>query len=143
MGAYELRNGAPKLPAKIGVNTPDSIKAMTMEMYLDYMGIRLNADRAEGKKLTVNIELPDIKEKYAVNLENSVLGYRKVNTFKNEAEVTLVINKEILDKIQTGETTLDKEIASGNIKVNGNVEKLKEYIGLFDNFKLDFNIVTL
>ena len=113
-----------------------------MEMYLDYMGIRLNADRAEGKKLTVNIELPDIKEKYAVNLENSVLGYRKVDTFKNEAEVTLTINRDTLDKIQMGETTLDKEIASGNVKVNGNTQKLKEYMGLFDNFKPDFNIVT-
>ena len=34
------------------------------------------------------------------------------------------------------ETRLDKEIA------NGNTQKLKEYMGLFDNFKPDFNIVT-
>ncbi len=142
VGAYELRNGTPKIPTKIGANTPDAIKAMTMEMYMDYMGIRLNADRAEGKQLTLNLELPDIKEKYAVNLENSVLGYRKVDTFKNEAEVTLTINRDTLDKIQMGETTLDKEIASGNVKVNGNTQKLKEYMGLFDNFKPDFNIVT-
>ncbi len=142
VGAYELRNGLPKGIDKFGTNTPDTVKAMTMEMYMDYMGIRLNAERAEGKKLTLNLELPDIKEKYTVNLENSVLGYRKVETFKNDPEVTLTINKEILDKIQMGETTLDKEIENGNVKVNGNVEKLKEYMGLFDSFKPDFNIVT-
>ena len=142
MGAYELRNGTPKVPDKFGSNTPDTIRAMTMEMYLDYMGIRLNADKAAGKKLTLNLELPDIKEKYAVNLENSVLGYRKVDAFKNDAEVTVTLNKEVLDKIQIGETTMDKEIEAGNIKVTGDIQKLKEYMGLFEAFKPDFNIVT-
>ena len=142
MGAYELRNGTPKVPDTFGTNTPDTIKAMTIDMYLDYLGIRLNGDKVNGKKMSLNWELADIKEKYMINLENSVLTYRKVDEFKENAEITLILNKETLDKIQTKETTLDKEIESGNVKVQGDIQKLKEYTGLFDEFKPDFNIVT-
>ena len=92
--------------------------------------------------MSLNWELADIKEKYMINLENSVLTYRKVDEFKENAEITLILNKETLDKIQTKETTLDKEIESGNVKVQGDIQKLKEYTGLFDEFKPDFNIVT-
>ena len=72
MGAYELRNGTPKIPSNLGANSPDTIQSMPINMYLDYMGIRLNAEKAAGKKFSVNWDVPDLKEKYTINLENSV-----------------------------------------------------------------------
>ena len=73
MGAYELRNGKPHIPADYGLGSPDATKAMTNEMFLDFMGIRLDGTKAEGKTISVNWELPDTKEKYIITLENSVL----------------------------------------------------------------------
>ena len=52
------------------------------------------------------------------------------------------MDKAVLDAIQTKETTLDKEISSGKVKISGDVNKFKEYLGLFDTFSADFNIVT-
>ena len=52
------------------------------------------------------------------------------------------MTKATLDSIQTGATTVDKEIESGNIKLTGDAANFKEYLGFFDNFKPDFNIVT-
>ncbi len=142
MGAYELRNGTPKIPSNLGANSPDTIQSMPINMYLDYMGIRLNAEKAAGKKFSVNWDVPDLKEKYTINLENSVLAYRKVDSFKEKADVTMSMTKATLDSIQTGATTVDKEIESGNIKLTGDAANFKEYLGFFDNFKPDFNIVT-
>jgi alkyl sulfatase BDS1-like metallo-beta-lactamase superfamily hydrolase len=142
MGAYELRNGTAKVPEGFGTGTPDTIKAMTVDMYLDYMGIRLDGEKANGKIMKINWDIPDIKEKYTVSLENSVLTYRKVNSFAKNADITLTLDKSVLDAIQTKETTLDKEISSGKVKISGDVNKFKEYMGLFDNFTADFNIVT-
>ena len=142
MGAYELRNGTPKIPGNLGANSPDTIQSMPINMYLDYMGIRLNAEKAAGKKFSVNWDIPDLKEKYTINLENSVLAYRKVDSFKEKADVTMSMTKATLDSIQTGATTVDKEIESGNIKLTGDAANFKEYLGFFDNFKPDFNIVT-
>ena len=142
MGAYELRNGTPKIPSNLGANSPDTIQSMPINMYLDYMGIRLNAEKAAGKKFSVNWDVPDLKEKYTINLENSVLAYRKVDSFKEKADVTMSMTKATLDSIQAGATTVDKEIESGNIKLTGDAANFKEYLGFFDNFKPDFNIVT-
>ena len=142
MGAYELRNGKVKLPAGIGADTPDTIRAMTVDMFLDYMGIRLNSEKAKNTSLTMNWDIPDIKSKYTVTMENSVLVYRKVDSFKNNADITLTLPKEALNNILVKQSTLDKEIQSGNAKIAGDTEKFKEALTFFDTFTPDFNIVT-
>ncbi len=142
MGAYELRNGKVKLPAGIGADTPDTIRAMTVDMFLDYMGIRLNGEKAKNTSLTMNWDIPDIKSKYTVTMENSVLVYRKVDSFKNSSDVTLTLSKESLNNILIKQSTLDKEIQNGSAKIEGNTEKFKEALTFFDTFTPDFNIVT-
>ena len=142
MGAFELRNGKVKLPAGIGADTPDTIRAMTVDMFLDYMGIRLNSEKAKNTSLTMNWDIPDIKSKYTVTMENSVLVYRKVDSFKNNADITLTLPKEALNNILVKQSTLDKEIQSGNAKIAGDTEKFKEALTFFDTFTPDFNIVT-
>ena len=142
MGAYELRNGKVKLPAGIGADTPDTIRAMTVDMFLDYMGIRLNGEKAKNTSLTMNWDIPDIKSKYTVTMENSVLVYRKVDSFKNSPDVTLTLSKESLNNILVKQSTLDKEIQNGSAKIEGNTEKFKEALTFFDTFTPDFNIVT-
>ena len=54
-------------------------------------------------------------------------------------------NKELASisaKIITKQTTLDKEIQSGNVKISGNANELKANLAIFDTFTPDFNIVT-
>jgi alkyl sulfatase BDS1-like metallo-beta-lactamase superfamily hydrolase len=55
MGAYELRNGVPKMGG-INTATPDTIKAMPPEMLFDYLAVRLNGPKAAGKKIGLNID---------------------------------------------------------------------------------------
>jgi alkyl sulfatase BDS1-like metallo-beta-lactamase superfamily hydrolase len=76
MGAFELRNGVPK---DTGTSTasPDTIKAMSVDLFFDYMGIRLNGEKAAGVQETVlNWNFTDLKEAYALTLRNSALTYR-------------------------------------------------------------------
>ena len=55
-GAFELRNGVPQAG---GINTasPDTIKAMAPEMMFDYLAVRLNGEKAAGKKIALNIDV--------------------------------------------------------------------------------------
>jgi len=48
-----------------------------------------------------------------------------------------VLNRWIL-----GETTIDQEIKSGAVKIQGKIELLSELITLMDTFDVWFNIVT-
>ena len=139
MGAYELRNGTPKITATTA--SPDTLNAMTPDMILDYFGIHIIGDKANGKKMVINWEEPNLKEKYVITLENSALVYRKVNSFGN-ADLSMTIPKESLLGIAGNATTLDKEVQAGRAKVTGDTSKFNELLETFDSFTPDFNIVT-
>ena len=139
MGAYELRNGTPKITATTA--SPDTLNAMTPDMILDYFGMHIIGDKANGKKMVINWEEPNLKEKYVITLENSALVYRKVNTFGN-ADLNMTIPKESLLGIAGNATTLDKEVQGGRAKVTGDTSKFSELLETFDSFTPDFNIVT-
>jgi alkyl sulfatase BDS1-like metallo-beta-lactamase superfamily hydrolase len=138
-GAYELRNGVPSAG---GINTasPDTIKAMPPEMTFDYFSVRLNGEKAAGKKITLNIEFTDLKKPYALMIENGVLNYAPKSVANADAKVTLT--KTTLDRIQLGEITPEQAIASGDLKVDGRRESFAEFVGLLDKFPFWFNIVT-
>ena len=140
MGAYELRNGV--VANTTSSASPDTITAMTTDMLLDFMGIQLNAEKAAGKKMVLNWEQPDTKEKYTITLENSVLMYRKVDSFTNKADVTMSLPKTSLNNMLLKQTTMDKEISEGRAKITGDRAKLQELMGMTDTFNPAFNIVT-
>src|SRR5437879_5383772 len=57
-GAQELRDGVVKAAAPNARNS-DVVKAMTIEMMFDYLAVRLNGPRANGKKIRLNWNFTD------------------------------------------------------------------------------------
>ena len=89
VGAMELRNGVPKVGGGGSANA-DTLKALNTEMVFDYLGVRLNATKAEGKTMVINWRFTDSKEQFVLNLENSALTYLKGRQAANaDAAVTL------------------------------------------------------
>ncbi len=138
-GAYELRNG---VPAAGGINTasPDTIKAMPPEMTFDYFAVRLNGEKAAGKKITLNIEFADLKKPYSLMVENGVLNYAKKTAANADAKITLT--KTTLDRIQLGELTPEQAISAGDLKVEGRRQAFVDFVAMLDKFPFWFNIVT-
>jgi len=135
--AYELRKGVPSIPATASTGV---LTALTIPMIFDFMGVRLNGPRADGKVIVINWNFTDVKAKYALSLENSALTYMDRQAPKADATITLT--RAAFDAITLGKTTFEKEIGAGRIKVEGDGRKLGELFGLMDTFKGDFNIVT-
>jgi alkyl sulfatase BDS1-like metallo-beta-lactamase superfamily hydrolase len=139
-GAYELRNGLPKIE---GLNTasPDAIKAMPPEMLFDYLAVRLNGPKAAGRKLVLNLDFQDPKTAYVLTIENGVLNYARGRR-DPKADATITLSKAALNAVQLRESTLDQKLASGDIRIAGRREALGEFMGLLDDFPFWFNIVT-
>jgi alkyl sulfatase BDS1-like metallo-beta-lactamase superfamily hydrolase len=138
-GAYELRNGVPQSG---GINTasPDTIKAMPPEMTFDYFAVRLNGEKAAGKKLVLDINFTDLNQPYTLTVENGVLNYAKRAATGADAKVSLT--KGTLDRIQLGEITPEQAITSGDMKVEGRREAFADFVGMLDKFPFWFNVVT-
>ncbi|WP_158939921.1 alkyl/aryl-sulfatase [Burkholderia sp. S171] len=139
-GAMELRNGVHKVPFGSS-QSPDTIKAMPLEMFLDYQGVRLNADRAAGKTISFNFIMTDTKESYVVGVENSALHYSKGRT-SDTADASVTMARTDLNEVMMGNTTMEKQIIAGKAKITGNTQKLGEFVSWLDNFDFWFNIVT-
>jgi alkyl sulfatase BDS1-like metallo-beta-lactamase superfamily hydrolase len=139
MGAFELRNGKPAVD--ISSASADTIKAMPIPMFLDFLGIRLNGEKSKGKKILLNVNFTDTKERYALTLQHSVLIYSANKQLPN-ADATLSLSRDTFNEITLKQKSFKQALDDNSITVTGQKDKAKEMIGLFDQFPLMFNIIT-
>src|ERR1700709_29635 len=71
LGAAELRNGVPAQRGD-GANA-ELLKGVSIDPAFDFLGVRLNAAKAEGKHIVVNWTFTDLNHSYAMNPENYAL----------------------------------------------------------------------
>jgi alkyl sulfatase BDS1-like metallo-beta-lactamase superfamily hydrolase len=138
-GAYELRNGVPNVGGTVTAS-PDTIRAMSPSMLFDYLSVRINPEKAAGKKMVINMAFTDIGEKHTLSLENSVLNH--TTRYAAKPDVTITLSKKTLDDIQLGQGTMEQKIASGEIKIEGEQQTFSDFVTLLDKFNFWFNIVT-
>ena len=137
--AYELRTGIPQGKAASS-SSPDVIRAMSTELFLNFLGIRMDSRKAEGMRFTMNLVTPDNGEKFIVELENATLtnikGFQAANP-----DLTLTINRADLEQTMMGAKTLDAQIADGTAKAVGNVGILKRLAAIMVDFDPRFEIM--
>src|SRR5665647_190600 len=137
--AYELRSGIPQGDAASS-SGPDVIRAMTTELFLNFLGIRMDARRAEGLQFTMNLVTPDNGEKFIVELANATLT--NIQGFQAEkADLTLTINRSDLEQVMAGAKTLEAQIADGTAKVQGDVGILQKLAATMVDFDPRFEIM--
>lgn len=139
-GAQELRNGVAELPTP-NTASPDTVRSMTLDLFFDYLGVRLNAPKAGDAKAKLNFDFGSSGGPYLVELENGVLNHTAGRQADN-ADATVTLSRDTLNGIILGETKLTEAIGSGNVKVTGSQAKLEEVVSYLDTFPFWFNIVT-
>ena len=137
--AYELRSGIPS-GASPKSSGPDMIRAMTTELWLDFIGIRLDSTKVEGKSFTINFSTPDNGEKFVVELSNATLT--NIKGFEaDDADLSIIIKRSDLEQTMMGAVTLDEQIATGKAKLNGNHEIIAQLKSMLVHFNLGFEIM--
>jgi alkyl sulfatase BDS1-like metallo-beta-lactamase superfamily hydrolase len=137
-GAYELRTGIPEGNAAKS-SGPDVIRAMSTELFLDFLGIRMDSRKADGLRFTINLITPDNGEKFLVELENATLTNIKGFVAKNP-DLTLTINRSDLEQVMLGKKTLDAQIADGTAKVEGDASVLRKLAATIVEFDPRFEV---
>lgn len=139
-GAQELRNGVQKLPTP-NTASPDTVRAMTPEMFFDYLAVHINGEKAANAHALLNFDFGKDGGKYKVELENGVLNHT-ANSSADNADATITLSRDTLNKIILKEESLDDAKSKGDVKITGNADKLNELLGYMDKFEFWFNIVT-
>jgi alkyl sulfatase BDS1-like metallo-beta-lactamase superfamily hydrolase len=139
-GAQELRSGKPKT-APTNTASPDVIRAIPLPLFFDYLAIRIDPAKAEGKKIVINWVLPDTKQQARMTLENSVLTH-VMDKQAPDADATVTLDRSTLDLITLRQKTFPQAMQDGSVKVQGNPAKISEVLGMLDEFNPVFDIIT-
>ncbi|MBW1685997.1 MAG: MBL fold metallo-hydrolase [Deltaproteobacteria bacterium] len=138
-GAYELRSGIPE-GASPKTSGPDMVRAMSTDLFLDFLGIRMDGRKAEGMAFEIHLLTPDTGAKYLIELSNSALtnieGYQA-----KEADLTLTIDRADLEQVMMGIKTLAAQIEDGTAKADGNLDVLKQLGSTMVTFEMGFEIL--
>ncbi|MFU0920953.1 alkyl/aryl-sulfatase [Kluyvera sichuanensis] len=139
-GAQELRNGVVKGPTP-NTASPDTVKAMSPEMFFDYLAVHINGEKAANAKAVFNVDLGSDGGKYKLELENGVLNH-SANAQASNADASITLNRATLNKIILKEETLKQAENQGDVRISGNHAKVDELLSYMDKFEFWFNIVT-
>ena len=137
-GAMELRNGVPP-HAGTSVSV-DMVRAMSPQMFFDFLAVRLDSEKAVGHDLTLNWTFDDLNQDFNLTLRNGVLTHRAGLNAQADASVTM--SKATLEQISLKQLDIPTAIQKGLIKLQGNGKKLGELMSSLDTFAPQFNIVT-
>ncbi|WP_370616501.1 alkyl/aryl-sulfatase [Citrobacter portucalensis] len=139
-GAQELRNGVVK-GATPNTASPDTVKAMSPEMFFDYLAVHINGEKAANAQAVFNVDLGADGGKYKLELENGVLNH-SADAQASNADASITLNRATLNKIILKEESLEQAEEKGDVQISGNQAKLDEFLGYLDSFDFWFNMVT-
>jgi len=138
LGAAELRGGVQKSNASTA--SADLLKGVSLDLAFDFLGVRLNAAKAEGKHIVINWTFTDLNQTYVMNLENSALTHT-AGKLSDDADTSITLTRAALDAITLKQRTFLGSVLTGDIWVGGNPLKVRELFGLLDDFSPDFEVV--
>lgn len=139
-GAQELRNGVAQLPTP-NTASPDTVRAMSLEMFFDYMAVRLNGPKSGGGHGVFNVDFGNSGGKYLLEWENGVLNHT-AGKQSAQADATVTLSRDTLNDIILKQTTVADATRAGKLKISGNRAKVDTLLSDLDNFEFWFHIVT-
>ena len=139
--ALELRSGIPEgaIPESV---TPDVLRAMSTELFLDFLGIMMDSKAAEaaGLGFTANLVTPDRGETFVLELSNATLTNIEGFT-ADDADLTITVDRDDLNGIMTGQTTFQALVADGRATIEGNPALLAQLMSTMVQFTPDFEML--
>jgi alkyl sulfatase BDS1-like metallo-beta-lactamase superfamily hydrolase len=138
-GAKELRDGFQP-GAKIKSAGPDVVRAMTTGLFLDYLGVRIDSKKAEDMRFTINLALPDVKERYLIEMSNATLTNIKDRQAANP-DLTISMNRSDLETMMAAKADLNSMISAGKVKLDGNAKVLADLRAVVMEFNPVFQIM--
>ena len=120
------------------------IRAMSTELFLDFLGIRMDSKAAEkaGLDFSMNLITPDNGEKFAIELSNATLtnveGY-----LVNDPDLTITINRADLEQTMAGVKSMEAQIVDGKAKIEGDASILGKLAAVMVDFEMGFEIIGI
>ena len=139
LGARELRQGAGGGLARAPVS-PDVVRAMSPELFFDYLGVRLNGEKAEGRRIVVNWAFSDLARRFVTSLEHCALTWL-ADRHHDDADATVTLERDVLTRLVLRELSFADVLQEGLVTIDGDPARVVELFSLLDDFSVGFEVV--
>jgi len=139
LGARELRQGPGGGVARAPVSA-DVVRAMSPELFFDYLGVRLNGEAAEGKRIVVNWAFDDLARRFSSSLEHCALTWLADHHHEG-ADATVTLDWTVLTRLVLRELSFADVLEQGLVTIDGDPAKVVELFSMLDDFTLMFEVV--
>lgn len=131
--AQELRNGLPTTGV-VSTASTETLLTMPLDLFLDYIAVRLDGPRAADTTLTINLDLTDGDRPapHSLHLANGVLHHRPRHTAN--PDLTLRLDKAHLAAALLEPDTLQAAADAGKATITGDPTALTTLHSLLDDF---------
>ncbi len=137
--ALELRSGIPE-GASPKTGGPDMVRAMTTDLFLDFLGIRMDSRKAEGMEFKINLVTPDNGDQFVLEMSNATLTNIKGQQAK-DPDLIISIDRADLETVMMGAATFDEQIKNGKAKLDGNRKVYEQLKTTLVQFELGFEMM--
>lgn len=138
-GAFELRSGVPEGDSA-DTSSPDVIRAMSTELFLNFLGIKMDGRKVAGHQYKINLITPDNGERFLIELSNSTLtnveGY-----LHDDPDLSMTINRTDLEAVMAGEKELEAQFADGTATFEGDIKILGVLAAAMTDFDPLFEVL--
>jgi len=139
-GAQELRRGKPpRLGGPGGRQAAALLRAMTVEMIFDLLGVRLDGPRADGEAVAIGWRFPDIGEEWTLRLEHSALS--SWPAMDDDVDAVLTMSRHTLTSMLADPSSIGGAVADGSLTIDGDADALGRLFGLLEQPDPAFNII--
>ncbi len=138
-GATELISGKVKKGySKTGSQA--FLQEVPLLQFMKALSVQLDAGKAEGESLKLNVLFTERKQNFVLTIRNSVMYYREA-PIDDTADVTINTTQKMFVGILVGQVGIKDMIASDHLSVNGSMLKLLKFFSLLGESNEDFQIV--
>ncbi|MGB2054355.1 MAG: alkyl/aryl-sulfatase [Porticoccaceae bacterium] len=139
-GAQELDMGKPDQAHDLSL-AKNFLLQVPLIQFMKALSVRLDAEKAAGERLVLNILFTDQQENFVLTVRNSVLHYQQLPPAA-DADVSLTLTKPLFVDIMVGQAGIQQLLRSDSLQVDGSVLALLKFFSLLDESNDNFNIVT-
>jgi alkyl sulfatase BDS1-like metallo-beta-lactamase superfamily hydrolase len=118
---------------------------MSLDLFFDYLAVRLNGEKAEGQGFVLNWifrdgDHPTEGRRYVLTLQNCALTYLAERQ-SDRPDATVTLARPVLDRLVLRELTIDEAIDQGLVAIEGDRAAVARLFGLLDDFALMFDVI--
>ena len=139
-GAKELSEGTADENLSVYL-AQDFMLQVPMIEFMKALSVTLDADKAEGERLKINILFTELEQNFVLSIRNSVMHYRELPADPS-ADASIAISGNLFFQIMMKQVGITDLLTSEELEVEGSVLKLIKFFSLLGESNDNFNIVT-